>query len=146
MASQPDSNFNPADFNPLQRTCVRCDAILAYHRQNTIPTMLGRGNRTNSQNSLLMECPSCNQNLTKFGRTKEEHEAHIRDCLESGTAQQSSLKYLVYTLKAPESEEDSPEVTESSTEANHGECVICFENLEPGKYFYSTQLYSNISF
>ncbi|GAA5857263.1 hypothetical protein JCM8547_009404 [Rhodosporidiobolus lusitaniae] len=118
---------------PQYRTCQDCHAALTLpfglasassllSPQAFFPASPSLGTATPSEAaasdaSELVECPVCGTTLASLGG-KSQAEAHIRDCLETGSGSIASGRYLVFTLPP------GPLAGE--------ECRICFEDFEVG--------------
>ncbi|KAI9299192.1 FYVE-domain-containing protein [Neoconidiobolus thromboides FSU 785] len=102
-----------------QRVCDPCYKIIRSGPRLPpveIPVLL---KRTDSQASILTECPVCSKRLIAISANKEDHETHINACLEGNSfdGTNNSSRYLVFTL-----EEDSPMLRQ--------ECTICLEEFK----------------
>ncbi|ORY07485.1 hypothetical protein K493DRAFT_101580 [Basidiobolus meristosporus CBS 931.73] len=103
-----------------QRVCDTCLALLnsSPRRANSImnSSLLSR---TNSQASLMNECPVCFASLASISMDRGAQEQHVQECLETrefSTSPRGS-RYLNFKLK-----EDSNLLGQ--------ECPICFEEFE----------------
>ncbi|KAI8647484.1 FYVE zinc finger-domain-containing protein [Parasitella parasitica] len=73
--------------------------------------------RTDSNQSLMIDCPVCG--TTFLGMQKNEQEEHLQRCLNVGSPPVQSPRYIVYQLS-----QDSTQIGD--------ECPICFEEFEQG--------------
>lgn len=104
-----------------QRVCDSCDLIIRSGPRIPpveVPVPL---KRTDSQSSVLTECPVCSIRLITIGSTRNEQENHINSCLEGNSfdGSKNSSRYLVFTLA-----QDSPLIGQ--------ECTICMEEYLAG--------------
>ncbi|KAI8365508.1 FYVE zinc finger-domain-containing protein [Choanephora cucurbitarum] len=102
-----------------QRVCDSCyrEPIVDHRRRtrSTVPTDM---RRTNSAQSLMIDCPVCGR--TFLGMQKYQQEAHLQQCLNIGSPPVQSPRYIVYELSS-----DSAQIGD--------ECPICFDEFEQGK-------------
>ncbi|KAI0221323.1 hypothetical protein L0F63_002753, partial [Massospora cicadina] len=107
-----------------QRVCNSCQVILRSGSRIPpieVPVSI---RRTDSQSSVLTECPVCSTRLVTISAAKGEQERHINSCLEGNAfdGARNSSRYLgiVFSLN-----KDSP--------LNDQECTICMEEYAEGK-------------
>ncbi|CAO3589453.1 unnamed protein product [Absidia cylindrospora] len=73
--------------------------------------------RSDSQQSLMVECPVCGSGL--LGMRKEQQEYHLNQCLNTGSPVIRPPRYIIYTLMEGVSQVGD-------------ECPICFEEFQVG--------------
>ncbi|KAK9762295.1 hypothetical protein K7432_012118 [Basidiobolus ranarum] len=119
--------LNPASIGDTtvayQRACDTCFALLNSLPKNSSQLVTSSlMSRSNSQASLMNECPVCFTSLQNTFMSREAQERHVKECLEKREFNSSPKgpRYLVFKLK-----EDSNLLGQ--------ECPICFEEFEQGE-------------
>lgn len=79
----------------------------------------GQMRRTDSNQSLMIDCPVCG--TTFLGMPKQEQEEHLQRCLNVGSPPVQLPRYIVYELS-----KDSTQIGE--------ECPICFDEFDQGQF------------
>ncbi|KAG2176216.1 hypothetical protein INT43_005450 [Umbelopsis isabellina] len=115
-----------------QRICDKCYTEMrppTGSRSATAPPtqpqrIAGHGNghirRSTSSQSIMSECPVCGKRLSEVSLDKDVQEEHVQTCLNVGSPSVATVRYVSYKLP-----EQSPLIGQ--------ECLICFEEFEPGK-------------
>ncbi|KAJ9088589.1 hypothetical protein DSO57_1021483 [Entomophthora muscae] len=104
-----------------QRVCEPCHNIIRSGPRIPHIEVPVSMRRTDSQSSILTECPVCTTRLINISKEKKEQESHINSCLETNSfdGTRNSSRYLVFSLK-----NDSPLIQQ--------ECTICMEEYSEG--------------
>ncbi|KAI8092314.1 FYVE zinc finger-domain-containing protein [Gilbertella persicaria] len=127
----PPSQY-PHLASQTQRVCDTCfrepirRSSESYRRRSSRAAYGSNMRRTDSAQSLMIDCPVCGQ--TFLGMQKGEQEAHLQRCLNVGSPPVQSPRYIVYELSA------------ESTQIGD-ECPICFDEFEQGKERQQRHLY-----
>ncbi|CEP07180.1 hypothetical protein [Parasitella parasitica] len=116
LASQSQRVCDTCYREPIRRSS---ESHQRRGHRSTRPMAFGsQMRRTDSNQSLMIDCPVCG--ITFLGMQKSEQEEHLQRCLNVGSPPVQSPRYIVYQL------------SQESTQIGD-ECPICFEEFEQGK-------------
>ncbi|CAO3674963.1 unnamed protein product [Rhizopus stolonifer] len=112
LASQSQRVCDACIREPIRRTSESY-----YRKYRSHPYAYGQMQRSNSSQSLMIDCPVCGTSFLTM--QKRDQEDHLQQCLNVGSPPVQSPRYIVYELAS-----DSTQIGD--------ECPICFDEFEKG--------------